>query len=71
MIQRREDFGFTLKPGQSLGIGGDRRRQNLDRDDPFQVRVGRPIHLTHDAGADLGSDFIRAEPGTRGEGHRN
>ena len=26
MIQRREDFGFALEPGQALGIGGDRLR---------------------------------------------
>jgi hypothetical protein len=36
MIQRRQDFGFTLKPSQSLGIGGDRLRQDLDRDRRFR-----------------------------------
>ena len=61
MVQRGEDFGFALEARQPIRVRRDRRGQDLDRDAPFQLGVGRPIHLAHAAGADLGGDFIRAE----------
>ena len=61
MIERREDFRFALESGEPIGIRGDRGRQHLDGDLALQVGVGRPIHLTHPADADLGGDFIGAE----------
>lgn len=37
-------------------------------DAPLQIRVGRPIHLSHAAPANLGGQFIRAEARAEGEG---
>ena len=39
MIEGREQAGFTLEPGETVGIRRKRRRQNLDRDVPSQLRV--------------------------------
>ena len=64
MIQRRQDLGLTLKARQSVGISGERGRQNLDGDLTFQSRVGRAIHLAHAAFADRRGDFVDAEAGT-------
>ena len=69
VIQGREDFGFTLKAGESIDILRHRFRQHFDSDLPLQIRVGGSIHLAHPAGADLGGDFIRAEASTGCESH--
>jgi hypothetical protein len=45
MGERRQDLRLTLKPGQSIGIGGERIRENLQRDLTFQPGVGGAIHL--------------------------
>ena len=68
MIERGEDFGFALEPGQPIRIPGDRCGQHLDGHGPLQIGVSRPIDLAHAAHADLGGDFIRAEAGARGQG---
>ena len=68
MIQRGEHFRFALEARESIGITGQRRRQDLDRDLALQPRVGRPIHLPHAALADLGGDFVDAEARAGSEG---
>ena len=68
MVQRREHFRFALKPREPIGIGRERRRQNLDRDLAFELRVRRAIDLPHAARADRGGDFIDAETGAGSEG---
>ena len=68
VIQRREDFGFALKPRQPIGIGGEQWRQDLDRDLALQLRVGGPKHLPHPAFADLRGDFVDAETGAGRKG---
>ena len=68
MVEGREHFGFALKPREPFGVSGDRRRQNLDRDLAFQLRVGRPIDLAHATRADGGNDFVRAKTGAGSEG---
>ena len=68
MIQRGEHFRFALKARESIGIGRQRRGQDLDRDLALQLRVGRPIHLAHAAFADLRGDFVDAETGAGDEG---
>jgi hypothetical protein len=65
VVQRREEFGFALEPGEPLDIGCERVRQNLDRDGPFQIRVRRAVDLAHAARADLAGDFIWAESSAR------
>ena len=60
MVQRRQHLGFALEARQALGIGGERRRQDLDRHLALEPRVGGAIDLAHTAGAerrdDLGTD---------------
>ena len=68
MIQRGEDFGFALKARQPVGIRRKRRRQDLDGDLTFQLRVRRPIDLPHATFADLRGDFVDAEAGAGSEG---
>ena len=69
MIERREHFRLALKPGQAFGIGRHGRREHLEGDGPFQVRVGGPVDLAHPARADHREDFVGADPGARGEAH--
>ena len=61
MIQRGEDFRFALETREPIGIGRERRRQDLDRDLALELRVGRPIHLPHAAFADRRGDVVDAE----------
>ena len=67
MVQRREDFGFALKPSQPIVIRRDGRRQDLDGDLALQPGVGGPIHLPHSALTEQGGDFIDAETGAGSE----
>jgi hypothetical protein len=68
MIQRREHFRLALKPREAIGLGSDRRRQDLDRDLAFQPGVGRTKHLPHPALANLRGDVIHAETRAGSEG---
>ena len=68
MVQRREHFRFALKPREPIVVGGERGRQDLDRDLAFQLRVRRAIHLPHPAFADLRGDLIDAESRAGSEG---
>jgi hypothetical protein len=61
MIEGREQAGFTLEPGETVGIRRKRRRQNLDRDVPSQLRVLRAIDLPHAAFANPRRDHVRPE----------
>jgi hypothetical protein len=42
VIQRREHFGFALKPREPIGVGCERRRQDLDRNLALESGVGPP-----------------------------
>jgi hypothetical protein len=63
MIQRGEDFGLSLKSGQSVSIPSEHWGQNFDGDVTLQLGVGRSIHLAHAAFANRRDDFVDAEPG--------
>src|SRR4051812_30983236 len=73
VVQRGEDFRFSLKAVEPVSVGGQSRRQDLDGDLTFQPGVDRPIHLAHAAFTDLGSDLVDAEagPGSEGQEHRD
>jgi hypothetical protein len=62
MVERGEDFRLALKASQAIRIAGHRGGQHLDRHRPLQIAVGRAIDLAHSAFADLGRDFVDAEP---------
>ena len=40
MIQGREHFRFALKPRETIGIRGELRRQELDRDVTLEPGIG-------------------------------
>ena len=67
MIQGREYFCFALKPCKPIGIGRERRRQDLDRDRALQSRVRRSKHLPHSAFANLARHVVDAEAGAGSE----
>jgi len=70
MVERGEHFGFALEPRQPSGIAGEGGRQHLDGDRAPQVRIRRPVHLSHPARTDRGQQFVGAETGA-GSKHRN
>ena len=69
MVQRRQDFGFTFKSGESIWIIRERLWQHLERRVSVELRVPRSIHFAHAAFADLGGDVVVAEAGTDFDGH--
>ena len=52
MIQARDRARFLLEATEAFRVGGDVRRQDLDRDVAPEPRVVRAIHLAHAAGAE-------------------
>ena len=69
MIQRREDFGFALKPREPIGIvARTTRGSTLIATWRFSFVSVRAIHLAHAALADLARDFVDAEAGAGSEG---
>src|SRR5262249_31365038 len=69
MIQRRECLGFTLEPGEAIGILRERRWQNLQSDRAAQRRVRRAIDDAHTAFADLRGQLIGADASTASDRH--
>ena len=63
MIERRQHFGFALEAREAIRVAGNRRRQHLDGDRPFQVAVGGAIDLTHTPRTDLRGDVVGTEAG--------
>ena len=45
MVERGEHLGFTLEPGQSIWIVGERLRQDLQRHVAVELGVSGSIHL--------------------------
>ena len=67
VIQRGEQFCFTLESRQSIGIARERVGQYFDRDLALQPRIFRVIHLAHAARAQERDDLISAESSAGGE----
>ena len=66
MVQRGQELGFTLEAGDAIRIGGERVRQDLDRDLAAQLRVASTIDLAHSAGTKRGLNLVWAETGASG-----
>ena len=49
MVQRGEHLRLALEAGEAFGIVGERLGQDFDRDVAIELRVARPIHLSHPA----------------------
>ena len=69
MIERSEDLRLASKTAEPLRVGDEQVRQDLDGDVAIQFRIARAIHLAHAAGPEGRQHFIRAEAGTRLQGH--
>jgi hypothetical protein len=64
-----DDPRFALESGHRVGERHDARRQELDRDQPAQPEVTRPIDLAHPACPERREDFAGAELRARGQCH--
>ncbi len=69
MVQRGEDSGFTLEPGQAFRIIGEDVREDFEGHIPAELGVPGAVDFTHPSRADQGGHFIRAEAGAGAEGH--
>ena len=69
MRQQARRLGFDLEPAQTLRIGGQARRQRLDRHIAPESGVARAMHLPHAANADEAEYFVGTEPGSGGNRH--
>jgi len=50
MVQRRKHPRFALETREAIGVGGERLRQDLDRDLATELRIVCAIDLAHAAG---------------------
>ena len=69
MIQSGDRARFFFEAAQPIGLRGELRRQNLDRDIATQPAVARTIDLTHPSRADRGDHFIGTEARAGRERH--
>ena len=51
MIERRQDLCLTLETGEAVSVRGEEVGQYLERDVASELRIARPIHFPHAAGA--------------------
>ena len=61
MIQRGEDLGLPLEPGEAVGVRGEGIGQDLEGIVPLQRGVVRSPDLPHAALPKQGGHFIRAD----------
>ena len=70
MIEGGQHLGLALEARKPVGIRGERLGKNLDRDVAAELRVLRPIDLSHPARAERREDLVRSEAGSGRQGHR-
>jgi hypothetical protein len=68
VVQRGQDFSFTLEPCEAIRVAGDRYGQHLDRNGPLEIAVGGAIDLTHTTRTDLRGDFVGTDVRAGSEG---
>ena len=61
MIERGEHPRFALEARAAFRIGGERRRQDFDRDLASERIVVGAVHLAHAADAEQGTNRVDAE----------
>jgi hypothetical protein len=69
MVQGGERSRFALESGHPIGIGGERARDQFQRDIPAEPRVARTEYLAHPAGAKGSHNFVRPEASARPQRH--
>jgi len=62
VVQRRQSAGLPLESRHQVSVAGHLRAQYLDGDVAVQIRVRRPVHLAHAAGAEQFHDGKAAKP---------
>jgi hypothetical protein len=70
MLKRGDGARLALEPLSEIGIGGERRGEDLDGDEAIEPDVPRLVHLAHAAGSQRAQDFIRAEANAGNQAHR-
>src|SRR5262249_45707517 len=69
MVQRCQNFGFTLKPDGSPRIARELLGEDFDGDVAFEFGVACPIHLAHSSLTKQGGDLVCAEVSADGDRH--
>ena len=70
MVERCDELGLALEPGDAFRVGGNVGRQHLHRDIALEHRVSRAIDDTHAALAQATGDFHTSRRGYRKSAHR-
>ena len=70
MVERGEDARLALEPRHALRVGDERLGQRLQSDVAAQVRIMRPVDLTHAAGAQRAADLVGTDAAAGLQGHR-
>ena len=63
VVQRPDDAGFAVEALAELRVGGELRRQDLDRDLAIEAGVDGAVDLPHASGGDGGNYFVGTQPG--------
>ena len=61
VFEARRDGGLALEPAAVVRVGGQRRRQDLERDGAVQLQMGRPVDHPHPALADERIDAVTGQ----------
>ena len=61
VVERGEQPGLSIEAAQSIGVRGQRARQNLDGDVATELGVAGSIHLAHPAGANRRGDLVGSD----------
>jgi hypothetical protein len=69
VVQAGNGARFALESRPLVGGQREVGGEHLDRDGAIEAYIARPIHFSHATGTDRGHDFVRTDPGARGEGH--
>src|SRR5437879_4594823 len=69
MIERGEHLRFTLEAGHAVGVGGEVREQDFERDVAAETRVASAVDFAHAARAEQRDDLVRADFGARWKAH--
>jgi hypothetical protein len=70
VIERRENLGLSLEPGDAIRIADDGIGEDLDRDVAIEPGIAGAVHLSHAAFAEGGQDFVRPESRAGRQCHR-
>ena len=68
VVEGGQDLRLPLEAGEPVGVGGEGRGEELQRDVAPEPRVGRAPHLAHAPGAEGGEDLVGSQSTAGGEG---